>query len=145
MDRNHSKHLVFLPGSSTDWRVLSHGPACRLDGCMVVATMHELSRSAYKWPGRGHYSTFDGRAFVEVPDQPSRHRVYLSGPYHGGDFDVLDHGETCMSQYHPEGCEVIQRMFKHVDQHNAWQVEGEYFTSDGKDFERCAFQPSRRP
>lgn len=78
--------------------------------------------------------------YLEKPVGPSRHRVLLTGPFSGGDFDMLDHGDHCQGGE----CGVMQNMFEFRDKHGAWQVQGEYFTFDGKSFERCAWQPDRR-
>lgn len=75
--------------------------------------------------------------FARDPLVPrSRHRVYLPGPFaRPGRARVEHHGEHCQG----EPCEIQHLFDARTDN---WQVQGFYWTEDGKSFERCAFQPT---
>lgn len=66
------------------------------------------------------------------------HRVYLPGPITGKPW-VIDHPTGCVRE---DGvrCSVEVALGDPV----AWAVQGEYFTLDGVNFDRCAWQPDRR-
>lgn len=70
-----------------------------------------------------------------------RHRVYLPGPITGKP-EVIEH-DGCVIARCPIEAALAERTAKWGQK--GWQVQGEYFTTDGKDFVRCEFQPWRRP
>lgn len=78
-----------------------------------------------------------------VSDDP-RHRVYLPGP-HADDAAIIHHGAGC----DPAACPVAAAIDGAAERLGipaadfGWQVQGEYFTTDGIDFTRCAWQPTR--
>lgn len=70
-----------------------------------------------------------------------RHRVHLPGPLGLGLPQVLAHPEGCDD----ETCPVLDAMAAWMaeSEDHRYAVQGDYFTSDGRQFTRCAWQPPR--
>lgn len=71
-----------------------------------------------------------------------RHRVYLPGPLGLGLPEVIDHAPGC----DPETCPVLDALAEWLaeSEEHRFPVQGDYFTADGRSFERCAWQPDHR-
>lgn len=72
----------------------------------------------------------------------NRHRVYLPGPLGLGLPKVHAHAIGC----EPDACPVLDAMAAWLaeSEDNRYHVQGDYFTSDGRSFERCAWQSGAR-
>lgn len=76
------------------------------------------------------------------PDKDNLHRVYLPGPHRDELPQMIEHSPGC----DPDACPVLSLMAEAIAARPGfrYQVQGDYWTTDGIHFERCAWQPGRR-